>query len=140
MTGIFRYIIAMSIFSVPLWGMLVNCRFRFGLQLHLAADQISGLSDGQAISSWSDLSGKGRHAVQAAESARPVYKPHVLNDFPVVRFDGINDYLTVPESHGNTNSLSCFQRRRECNSQQSQYSGAFQRHLFSSRLAQANLV
>ncbi|HML73568.1 MAG TPA: glycoside hydrolase [Anaerohalosphaeraceae bacterium] len=100
MTGIFRYIIAMSILLCAAVGHARQLPVRFGLQLHLAADQIAGLSDGQTISSWSDLSGKGRHAVQTAESARPVYKSHVLNDLPAVRFDGIDDYLTVPEVTG----------------------------------------
>jgi hypothetical protein len=63
-----------------------------GLQLWLHADALS-LSDGDPVSSWTDSSGNGRHATQGTSGARPIYKTSILNGQPVVRFDGVDDYL-----------------------------------------------
>lgn len=57
------------------------------LELWLSADTL-GLADGAAVATWSDRSGRGRHATQATGGKRPVLKTAVLNNQPVVRFDG----------------------------------------------------
>jgi len=64
-----------------------------GLVLHLDASTISGLSDGQAVAQWSDLSGSGRHVTQATGANQPTYRTGVQNGRAVVRFDGTNDGL-----------------------------------------------
>lgn len=64
-----------------------------GLQLWLDASQIAGLNDGDAVATWSDVSGNAQHATQATASKRPLYKTSILNGQPVVRFDGVDDFL-----------------------------------------------
>lgn len=58
-----------------------------GLQVWLEADEISGLSDGDPIATWADLSGNGHDFVQSgADGTRPSYRTGVLNGLPTVRF------------------------------------------------------
>jgi hypothetical protein len=66
-----------------------------GRQLHLEARAITGLADGDAVGSWEDLSGNGRHAVQATAGSKPIYKTGILNGTPVVRCDGVNDWMAT---------------------------------------------
>lgn len=63
------------------------------LSFWLAADRILGLSDGDAVGTWSDLSGNGRDATQATAALKPLYKVNIVNGLPVVRFDGLDDLL-----------------------------------------------
>ena len=49
------------------------------------------------MGTWSDLSGNGRDATQATAAKKPTYKTGILNGRPVVRFDGTDDYLDVPD-------------------------------------------
>lgn len=64
-----------------------------GCDLWCDATQITGLADGAAISSWTDLSGNAHHLVQATGGNQPLYKVGIFNGLPVVRFDGVNDNL-----------------------------------------------
>ena len=64
-----------------------------GLQLWLDASQITGLNDGDAVATWSDLSGNGNHATQATASKRPTYQTNEQNGLPVVLGDGVDDFL-----------------------------------------------
>jgi len=69
------------------------------LRLWVAADFITGLSDGTGVETWSDLSGNGYHATQATEALRPIYKTNIINGKPVLRFAsgqflGITGYPT----------------------------------------------
>jgi hypothetical protein len=64
-----------------------------GLVLWLDASQISGLSDGDSIAAWTDASGNNQNASQATGTKKPVYKIGVINGKPVVRFDGVDDFL-----------------------------------------------
>ncbi len=66
-----------------------------GLYFWLAADRIVGLGDGDAITTWSDLSPNGIDFTQSVEAKRPQLKLDILNGRAVVRFDGDNDFLTV---------------------------------------------
>jgi hypothetical protein len=66
-----------------------------GCKLWLAADQITGKNDADALSTWGDLSGNGNNVVQATEANRPLYKTNIQNSLPAVRFDGSNDRMTV---------------------------------------------
>jgi hypothetical protein len=67
------------------------------------ARYISGLSDGAAVSSWSDLSGNSFTATQGATSRQPVYKIATLGGSPSVRFDGAGDNL----GHNITHNTGC---------------------------------
>lgn len=58
------------------------------LVLHLAASAITGLNDGDPITTWPDASGLGNDAVQTSESLKPTYKAAIVNGLPVVRFAG----------------------------------------------------
>ena len=65
------------------------------LVLWLAADRITGIAGGGAITTWFDQSGTGNNPTQATADLRPTLQLNILNGLPVVRFDGTNDYLTV---------------------------------------------
>lgn len=65
-----------------------------GLKLWLKADSL-GLSDGTAVSSWTDSSGTGNTATQATGANQPLYKTSIINGQPVVRFDGNNDFMNT---------------------------------------------
>jgi hypothetical protein len=56
--------------------------------LWLDAAQITGLSDGAQVSTWTDMSGAGNNATRDSGSTAsyPQYKPNQLNGKPVVRF------------------------------------------------------
>ncbi len=78
-----------------------------GLTIWLDASQLTGLSDGNAISSWTDFSGGSHHAVQASGTRQPLYKTNIQNGKPVVRFDGSNDSIATPSFTFN-NPLTVF--------------------------------
>jgi hypothetical protein len=65
-----------------------------GLQVWLKADAITGLSDGDPVSTWEDSSTANHDATQAL-TVRPVYKTAILNGKAVVRFDGVNDRMDL---------------------------------------------
>lgn len=60
--------------------------------LHVSADSLN-LSDGAAVTSWTDLSSYGRHLVQATGARQPTFVTGAQNGLPVVRFDGTDDFL-----------------------------------------------
>ena len=66
-----------------------------GCILWLAAHRITGLNDGDAVTTWSDLSGSGNDATQATASLKPIYRTSIINGRAVVRFDGVNDVLSM---------------------------------------------
>lgn len=57
--------------------------------------QTISAADGSAVSSWNDLSGHGRHMVQATSGAQPVYRSAGINGHPAVQFDGTDDILAA---------------------------------------------
>lgn len=65
-------------------------------ELWLAADNIVGLNDGDAVTTWSDASGNARDATQATAAKKPIYKTAIVNGEPIVRFDGSDDVLALP--------------------------------------------
>lgn len=64
-----------------------------GWILGLHADEITGLSDGDPVATWEDVSGEGSDLSQGVAAKKPVYKEAIQNGLPVVRFDGVDDYL-----------------------------------------------
>jgi hypothetical protein len=61
-----------------------------GLEAWFKADALA-LNDTDPVTSWTDSSGKARNATEATNP--PSYRTNVVNGFPVVRFDGVNDKL-----------------------------------------------
>ena len=62
------------------------------LELWLKADDLS-LANGASVTSWNDASGHGENA--SAGNA-PTFATNAQNGQPAVRFDGSNDYMTIP--------------------------------------------
>jgi hypothetical protein len=56
----------------------------------LEADSLAGLTDGEAITTWSDGSGNNLDFSQPDPAYKPIYKANILNNKPVVRFDKTN--------------------------------------------------
>jgi len=59
------------------------------------ARQITGVSDGSTVQTWTDLGTGGNNASQSDSGRRPVYRTGAngLNNGPVLQFDGSNDHL-----------------------------------------------
>ena len=66
--------------------------------LCLDARFINGLSDGSAVSTWSDRSRNAADAVQSNATNQPEYKTSIQGGQPIVRFDGTDDFfpMTTP--------------------------------------------
>lgn len=54
------------------------------------------LTNGDPVSTWNDSSSGGTNDATQSGSARPIYIASGLNSLPTVRFDGTDDYLTMP--------------------------------------------
>lgn len=65
------------------------------LALWLDASQLNGLSEGEAVGSWNDASGQGHHGIQAGANNQPTYHGTAVSGQPAVRFDGLDDYLSL---------------------------------------------
>lgn len=79
-----------------------------GLALWLKADAITGLSDGDAISTWPDSSGNGKDAT-GTTTQRPTYKTDILNGKPVARFNGTsNGLVTSSVNLSSTSAVTVF--------------------------------
>ncbi|WP_225335347.1 family 16 glycoside hydrolase [Halomicrobium urmianum] len=55
------------------------------------------LSDGDAVSSWSDAGGVGPDLTQSDSAAQPTFQTDVANGNPTVRFEGDGDYINADE-------------------------------------------
>lgn len=60
---------------------------------HFSADAITGLADAAAVASWADNVAGGTALTQATGAKQPTYRTNVVNAKPVVRFDGVDDFL-----------------------------------------------
>ena len=78
-----------------------------GLLLWLAADSGGHLwqestritpatQDGDPVGAWDDVSGAGRNALEATVGKRPLLKLAIQNGKPVLRFDGVDDWMATP--------------------------------------------
>lgn len=63
-----------------------------GAVLALDSRFITGLSDGDPVSTWIDRSGRGNNITQTS-TARPTYKIAQQSGQPVIRFDGLDDSM-----------------------------------------------
>lgn len=73
-----------------------------GLKLWLKADtgvyKDAGTTlavEGESIQQWNDQSGNANHVTQATAAARPIFKVNIVNGQPVVRFDGLDDWMAT---------------------------------------------
>ncbi|HOL18158.1 MAG TPA: hypothetical protein PLY40_07750 [Bacillota bacterium] len=65
-----------------------------GLVLWLDASDADTLTlDGNKVVGWADKSGNGNDAKQLNVNNQPTYESNVINGKPVVRFDGIDDFM-----------------------------------------------
>ena len=75
-----------------------------GLRNILWLDAASlGLSDGDAVGTWSDRSGNSHNATRSIAAQQPRFTTSVLNGRPIVRFDGSDDEMNLNTAIG-TNS------------------------------------
>ncbi|MEK3721293.1 LamG-like jellyroll fold domain-containing protein [Paenibacillus sp. FSL H8-0034] len=81
-----------------------------GQVLWLKADSITGLNSGDNVSTFADSSGSSNHAVQNTSTKRPKYYANVVNGKAVLRFDGIDDYMSMgsPASLNLQNNTTIF--------------------------------
>jgi concanavalin A-like lectin/glucanase superfamily protein len=63
-----------------------------GLEGWWKADSLV-LADGDPVATWIDSSGNGRDVTQGTAASKPTYQTGELNGLPVVRYDGVDDYL-----------------------------------------------
>jgi hypothetical protein len=61
-----------------------------GAKLALDSRFISGLSNGSAITTWSDRSGQANDATQSNSSFRPTFQTNVQGGNPATRYNGTN--------------------------------------------------
>lgn len=64
-----------------------------GVVVALMADLLTGLSNNDPVTTWTDFSGNGNSPTQAIADNKPLYIANVLNGLPIIRGDGSNDYL-----------------------------------------------
>lgn len=67
-----------------------------GCQLWMDASQLTGLANGDALTTFTDLSGAARHAT-GVTTTRPTYysSENLINGLPVVRFDATTHKMTT---------------------------------------------
>lgn len=64
-----------------------------GAKLVLDSRRITGLSDGDAVGQWDDVSGSGWNVTQSDSTKKPLYKTAIQGGQPVLRGDGAGDRL-----------------------------------------------
>lgn len=57
-----------------------------------------GITIATGVSQWNDLSGNGRHLLQATSGAQPSFNTNQINGYATVRGDGTDDYLEAATS------------------------------------------
>jgi hypothetical protein len=78
------------------------------LKLWLDATRSPKTFNGANVSKWNDLSGNGHHAVQSTATRQPGFVDKAVNNRAVLRFDGANHYMTVPDFSYAVNGLTVF--------------------------------
>ncbi len=69
-----------------------------------ADDYSSFVFSSGKITQWSDKSGNAKHSYQFGAAAMPTLKTNAVNTRSAVRFDGADDYLTIPTTAFRNNS------------------------------------
>lgn len=81
------------------------------LEAQWDARDITGLSDGDSVSTWTDSSAAGNDISQATGSKQPVYKTSIIGSNPVVRFQGnrtANLNCSIASSWSGFNGVTIF--------------------------------
>jgi hypothetical protein len=68
------------------------------LQLWLKADAGITTGPGDTVVQWTDQTPQGNNAAALDEFVAPVVVANAVNGLPAIRFDGLDDYLEVPDS------------------------------------------
>ena len=100
MRNMFR--LSLIIFSI--YPLVSSSQIRFdptslpGLKLWMVSDSVS--LSGNAVMEWKDMSGNNYSAIQNTGSSQPLYVDSIskLNNYPVVRFDGSDDFFSIDSS------------------------------------------
>ena len=79
-------------------GLVAQLTVTDGLQLWLRADAGVVATGSGGVTQWDDQSGNANHATQSAEAQAPLLVSAALNNQPVLRFDGVDDFLEVADS------------------------------------------
>jgi hypothetical protein len=66
-----------------------------GTLVWYAADQITGVTSGSALASWSDLSGNTHTLSQGTSADQPTYNTNIQNGLPGVQFNGSSTYMVT---------------------------------------------
>ena len=82
-------------------GRRLSGPFASDLKFWLDADSLS-LSDDDTVASYPSKAGNIT-ASQSIALSRPIFKTNILNSLPIIRFDGLNDYLDVGNSISRSN-------------------------------------
>ncbi len=77
-----------------------------GLIIWNKADSLA-LTNGAAVSSWTDSSSNANHATQATAANKPTFITNQINGKPIVRFDG-TDFLTTTVLIASTAAVSVY--------------------------------
>src|SRR5262249_18800545 len=85
---------------------------------------------GGVLSQWTDQSGNNRNATQSSAGSQPTLVNGVLNGQPVVRFDGVNDFLTFSLPVNGSNAMSLVLVAANAQNQNGGASGAERAALF----------
>ena len=64
------------------------------LILWLDANQIENIADQNNITTWNDASGYDHHATRTGALTKPNLYKNTLNGYPIVNFDGSDEYMT----------------------------------------------
>jgi alpha-tubulin suppressor-like RCC1 family protein len=67
-----------------------------GLRLHLKADEDVSLDGSGKVTSWMSQESSGIAATQTNATHRPLLVANAMNGNPVLRFNGSNNYMTLP--------------------------------------------
>jgi hypothetical protein len=103
-------------FLNPLWGAVPAFlpSDLAGLQLWLDAQDMNGNGDGNsgwsdtdAAALWVDKAGIG-NATQSTADNKPAYRTAIINGYPVVRFDGTDDYMDLGNNFSIDNTVTFF--------------------------------
>lgn len=81
------------------------------LEAQWDARDITGLSDGDSVTTWTDSSAAGNDMTQATGSKKPVYKTNIIGSNPVVRFQGnrtANLSCSIASSWSGFNGVTIF--------------------------------
>lgn len=60
------------------------------------ADAVTGMADGDLMSTWADVSGNERPFTQVSPSLQPTYKTNIVNGLPAILLDGVVDFMNTP--------------------------------------------